>query len=182
MACFPPAQMGLASVAHLYVFPAKPYEQATNLKLRNVAVLGDYASVDCPVDAEEVRDSTRPAKPKHPQSELEEKYATSIKSSIWDFLFGGGQYVSFLTPLFFFSFTRFNAMITPPPRVSDPNMISSQCFAIIEHSFLSFSFLLSFFTGVNIKKKKQQEMPTWCIDNLFSCSYYLIMLTGDSSL
>ncbi|KAJ4811772.1 organic solute transporter ostalpha protein (DUF300) [Rhynchospora pubera] len=86
-------EMGLASVAHLYVFPAKPYEQITNLKLKNVAVLGDYASVDCPVDPEEVRDSTRPSKPKHPQSELEERYATSIKSSIWDFLFGGGQYV-----------------------------------------------------------------------------------------
>jgi hypothetical protein len=118
MACFPSAQMGLASVAHLYVFPAKPYELATNLKLRNVSVLGDYASVDCPVDPEEMRDSTRPAKPKHPHAELEERYATSIKSSIWDFLFGGGQYVSFLLHLSFY-FTRFNAAVTQtPPSVT----------------------------------------------------------------
>lgn len=101
MMCFAPVQMGLASVAHLYVFPAKAYEQVANLKLRNVSVLGDYASVDCPVDPEEVRDSTRPAKPKHPQPELEERYATSVKSSIWDFLFGGGQYVSFFYSQFF---------------------------------------------------------------------------------
>ncbi|KAJ3680446.1 hypothetical protein LUZ60_016724 [Juncus effusus] len=86
-------EMGVASVAHLYVFPSKPYEKAPDPIHSNVAVLGDYASVDCPLDPDEVRESTRPVKLKLPQPEFEEKSATSIKASVRDFVLGSGQYV-----------------------------------------------------------------------------------------
>lgn len=90
-----PAQMGIASAVHLYVFPAKPYELMGDRVTGSVAVLGDYASVDCPVDPDEVRDSERPTKLRLPQVDIDIKSNTAIRESVRDVVLGGGGYVSF---------------------------------------------------------------------------------------
>lgn len=93
-AYLPPAQMGIASIVHLYVFPAKPYELLGNHHSpANISVLGDYASSD-PVDPDEIKDITRPTKMRLPQLEPDEKSATNIKESVRDFVIGSGEYVS----------------------------------------------------------------------------------------
>jgi hypothetical protein len=91
--CLPPAQMGIASVVHLYVFPAKPYELLVNQTPGNISVLGDYASAD-PIDPYEIKESNRPSKMKLPQFEPDERSATNIKESVKDFVIGSGEYVS----------------------------------------------------------------------------------------
>jgi hypothetical protein len=91
--CLPPAQMGIASVVHLYVFPAKPYELLDNQTPGNISVLGDYASAD-PIDPYEIKESNRPSKMKLPQFEPDERSATNIKESVKDFVIGSGEYVS----------------------------------------------------------------------------------------
>ncbi|KAJ7978696.1 Protein LAZ1 [Quillaja saponaria] len=53
-------EMDIASIVHLYVFPAKPYELMGDRFPGSVSVLGDYASVDCPLDPDEIRDSEHP--------------------------------------------------------------------------------------------------------------------------
>lgn len=88
--------MGIASVVHLYVFPSKPYELMGDLFRGNVSVLGDYASTDCPVDPDEVRDSERPTKLRLPQPDDDVKSKTAIRESVRDVFVGGGEYVSFL--------------------------------------------------------------------------------------
>lgn len=89
----PPTQMGIASIVHLYVFPAKPYELQANQSPGNVSVLGDYVSSD-PVDPFEIKESNRPAKLKLPQLEPDERSTTNIKESVRDFVVGSGEYVS----------------------------------------------------------------------------------------
>lgn len=60
----------------------------------NVAVLGDYASVDCPLDPDEVRDSERPTKLRLPQPDNQITNRMNIKDSVRDVFVGGGGYVS----------------------------------------------------------------------------------------
>uniref|UniRef100_A0A0D9W882 Uncharacterized protein n=1 Tax=Leersia perrieri TaxID=77586 RepID=A0A0D9W882_9ORYZ len=84
--------MGIASVVHLYVFPAKPYELQANQSPGNISVLGDYVSSD-PVDPFEIKESNRPAKLKLPQLEPDERSVTNIKESVRDFVIGSGEYV-----------------------------------------------------------------------------------------
>ncbi|KAE8690716.1 Protein LAZ1 [Hibiscus syriacus] len=48
------SQMGVASVVHLYVFPSKPYELMGDHIPGAISVLGVYASVDCPIDPDEI--------------------------------------------------------------------------------------------------------------------------------
>ncbi|WCJ40005.1 hypothetical protein M5689_020943 [Euphorbia peplus] len=86
-------EMGIASVVHLYVFPAKPYELMGDHVHGSVAVLGDYASVDCPLDPDEVRDSERPTKLRLPQPDLHVKSGMTIKESVRDVVVGGGGYI-----------------------------------------------------------------------------------------
>uniref|UniRef100_A0A7N0T091 Protein LAZ1 n=1 Tax=Kalanchoe fedtschenkoi TaxID=63787 RepID=A0A7N0T091_KALFE len=87
-------EMGIASMVHLYVFPAKPYAlMADPVITSNVAVLGDYASVDCPLDPDEVRDSMRPTKLRLPQPDTEARSAMNIKDSVRDVFIGGGGYI-----------------------------------------------------------------------------------------
>ncbi|XP_021678985.2 protein LAZ1 isoform X2 [Hevea brasiliensis] len=88
-----PAQMGIASVVHLYVFPAKPYELMGDRIPGSVSVLGDYASVDCPLDPDEVRDSERPTKLRLPQPDIDVKSGMTIKESVRDVVVGGGGYI-----------------------------------------------------------------------------------------
>uniref|UniRef100_A0A0D9W881 Protein LAZ1 n=1 Tax=Leersia perrieri TaxID=77586 RepID=A0A0D9W881_9ORYZ len=85
-------EMGIASVVHLYVFPAKPYELQANQSPGNISVLGDYVSSD-PVDPFEIKESNRPAKLKLPQLEPDERSVTNIKESVRDFVIGSGEYV-----------------------------------------------------------------------------------------
>ena len=90
--------MAIASVIHLYVFTAKPYELMGDRYPGSVSVLGDYASVDCPLDPDEVRDSERPTKLRLPQPDLEDqdpKMGMTIKESVRDVFVGGGGYVSY---------------------------------------------------------------------------------------
>ncbi|KAL6652224.1 hypothetical protein ACP70R_011149 [Stipagrostis hirtigluma subsp. patula] len=85
-------EMGIASIVHLYVFPAKPYELLANQAPGNISVLGDYASTD-PVDPYEIKESNRPTKMKLPQLEPDERSSTNIKESVRDFVVGSGEYV-----------------------------------------------------------------------------------------
>ncbi|KAG9443200.1 hypothetical protein H6P81_019054 [Aristolochia fimbriata] len=87
-------EMGAAAIVHLYVFPAKPYALMGERISGNVAVLGDYASVDCPLDPDEVRDSERPTKLRMPQQQnIDVKSATAIGESVRDVFVGGGGYI-----------------------------------------------------------------------------------------
>ncbi|XP_038722733.1 protein LAZ1-like isoform X2 [Tripterygium wilfordii] len=88
------AQMGVASIVHLYVYPAKPYEMMGDLFPGSVSVLGDYASVDCPLDPDEVRDSERPTKLRLPQPDFDTKSGISIRESVRDVFVGGGGYIA----------------------------------------------------------------------------------------
>lgn len=88
--------MAIASGVHLYVFPAKPYELMGDRIPGTVSVLGDYASVDCPLDPDEVRDSERPTKLRLPTPDIDTKGGMTIRESVRDVFIGGGGYVSFL--------------------------------------------------------------------------------------
>ncbi|KAK3021072.1 hypothetical protein RJ639_046093 [Escallonia herrerae] len=86
-------EMGIASVVHLYVFPAKPYELMGDRYTGSVSVLGDYASVDCPLDPDEVRDSERPTKLRLPQPNIDVRSGMTIRESVRDVFVGGGEYI-----------------------------------------------------------------------------------------
>lgn len=88
--CF---EMGIASVAHLYVFPAKPYELMGDYYVGNISVLGDYVSADCPLDPDEVRDSERPTKFRLRQHDGDAKGGMTIKESVRDVFIGGGEHI-----------------------------------------------------------------------------------------
>ncbi|KAG6481023.1 hypothetical protein ZIOFF_057614 [Zingiber officinale] len=88
-----PVQMFIASIVHLYVFPAEPYKLMGERITSGVAVLGDYASLDCPLDPDEVRDSERPIKLRLPQPDLATKSSTAIRESVRDVFVGGGEYI-----------------------------------------------------------------------------------------
>ncbi|KAL0291694.1 UNVERIFIED_CONTAM: protein LAZ1 [Sesamum calycinum] len=85
--------MGIASLVHLYVFPAKPYELMGDRFSGSVAVLGDYASVDGPLDPDEVRDSERPTKLRLPQPDYNARSGMTIRESVRDVFIGGGEYI-----------------------------------------------------------------------------------------
>ena len=87
--------MAIASVVHLYVFPAKPYEQMGDRFPGSISVLGDY-SADCPLDPDEVRDSERPIKLRLPQPDIDVRSGMTIRESVRDLVIGGGEHVSIL--------------------------------------------------------------------------------------
>ncbi|KAE9609502.1 hypothetical protein Lalb_Chr08g0246811 [Lupinus albus] len=84
--------MGIASIVHLYVFPAKPYELMGDHHPGSVSVLGDY-SADCPLDPEEIRDSERPTKLRLPTPDVDAKSGMTIRESVRDVVIGGGGYI-----------------------------------------------------------------------------------------
>ncbi|XP_027156788.1 protein LAZ1-like [Coffea eugenioides] len=84
--------MGIASVVHLYVFPAKPYELMEDYFPGSVSVLGDYIG-EYPVDPEEVRDSERPTKLRLPQPEVNVRSGMTIKESVKDVFVGAGEFI-----------------------------------------------------------------------------------------
>ncbi|RDX86778.1 Protein LAZ1, partial [Mucuna pruriens] len=86
-------EMGIASIVHLYVFPAKPYElMGDRLPGGSVSVLGDY-SADCPLDPDEIRDSERPTKLRLPTPDVDSKSGMTITESVRDVVIGGGGYI-----------------------------------------------------------------------------------------
>ncbi|KAF5449063.1 hypothetical protein F2P56_029547 [Juglans regia] len=87
------AQMGIASIVHLYVFPAKPYALMGDHFTGSISVLGDYASADCPLDPDEVRDSERPTKLRLPQPDIEVRSGMTIRESVRDVVLGGGGHI-----------------------------------------------------------------------------------------
>ncbi|XP_051136076.1 protein LAZ1-like [Andrographis paniculata] len=86
-------EMGVASVVHLYVFPAKPYELMGDRFSGSIAVLGDYASVDCPLDPDEIRDSERPTKLRLPEPDDNPRSGMTFRESVRDVFIGGGEYI-----------------------------------------------------------------------------------------
>lgn len=88
--------MGIASAIHLYVFPALPYALMGDRVTGAVSVLGDYVSVECPVDPDEVRDSERPTKLRLPQADAAGagRSGMTLRDSVRDVVLGGGGYVS----------------------------------------------------------------------------------------
>ncbi|MQM01757.1 hypothetical protein Taro_034515 [Colocasia esculenta] len=86
-------EMGIASVVHLYVFPARPYALMGDRVPGTVSVLGDYVSVDCPIDPDEVRDSERPTKLRLPQADVNTKSGMTLKDSVRDVFVGGGEFI-----------------------------------------------------------------------------------------
>lgn len=85
-------EMGIASIVHLYVFPAKPYELMGDRLSGSVSVLGDYASTD-PLDPDEVRDSERPTKLRLPHPDIDIRSGMTIRESVRDVFIGGGGYI-----------------------------------------------------------------------------------------
>nr|GLL34777.1 protein LAZ1-like isoform X1 [Ipomoea trifida]GMD35107.1 protein LAZ1-like isoform X1 [Ipomoea batatas] len=85
--------MGIASVVHMYVFPAKPYELMGERFAGAVSVLGDYLSADCPIDPEELRDSERPTKLRLPHPGIDDSNKTAIRESARDVFIGAGEYI-----------------------------------------------------------------------------------------
>ncbi|KAL8228831.1 hypothetical protein R6Q57_013731 [Mikania cordata] len=86
-------QMGIASMVHLYVFPSEPYKLMGDLYTGDFSVLGDYASSDCPLDPDEVRDSERRTKLRLPRPDDDVKIKTAIRESVRDVFVGGGEYI-----------------------------------------------------------------------------------------
>ncbi|KAI3728746.1 hypothetical protein L6452_17388 [Arctium lappa] len=86
-------EMGIASMVHLYVFPSEPYRLMGDLVRGDFSVLGDYASTDCPLDPDEVRDSERPTKLRLPRPYDDVKNKTAIRESVRDVFVGGGEYI-----------------------------------------------------------------------------------------
>lgn len=86
-------EMGVAAIVHLYVFPARPYELMGDRCIGSVAVMADYASIDSPLDPEEVKDSERPTKMRLPQPDIEEGGGMTFRESVRDVVFGGGEYI-----------------------------------------------------------------------------------------
>ncbi|CDY63486.1 BnaAnng18920D [Brassica napus] len=87
-------EMGIASVVHLYVFPAKPYGLLGDRFTGSVSVLGDYASVDCPIDPDEIRDSERRTKVRLPHPDVDIRSCMTIKESMRHVFVGGDEYVN----------------------------------------------------------------------------------------
>ncbi|BAT77430.1 protein LAZ1 isoform X2 [Vigna umbellata] len=85
-------EMGIASIVHLYVFPAKPYELMGDRFPGSVSVLGDY-SADCSLDPDEIRDSERPTKLRLPTPDDDTKSGMTIRESVRDVVIGGGGYI-----------------------------------------------------------------------------------------
>ncbi|KAF7140793.1 hypothetical protein RHSIM_Rhsim06G0090300 [Rhododendron simsii] len=84
-------QMGVASVVHLYVFPAVPYKRGDRC-VRNVAVMTDYASLGTPPDPEEVQDcerSTRISLAHHAEREKRLNFPQSVR----DVVVGSGEII-----------------------------------------------------------------------------------------
>jgi len=118
-------------VAHLYIFPATPYNDLEGGKDRSVKVLADYAAFDSPLDPEEIRESERPSMVKFFGVGVE-KGATSVKESVHDVLVVGGNHV-----------------------VHDMKLTMSQAVEPVEKGFTRINERILFWGGKPKDKKKQ---------------------------
>jgi hypothetical protein len=87
--------MAIAAVAHIYIFPATPYQLMGQDRRRgSVSVLADYAAIDSPLDPEEVRESEKPTVIKYPnKDEQRRREATSLRESVQDVVVVGAGHV-----------------------------------------------------------------------------------------
>ncbi|GLT85988.1 hypothetical protein SLE2022_041520 [Rubroshorea leprosula] len=136
-------EMGIASVVHLYVFPVKPYELMGNCFHGTVSVLGDYASVDCPPDPDEVRDSERPTKLRLPQPDEDVRSGMTIRERVRDVFVGGGEYI-----------------------VNDVKFTVNQAVEPVEKGITKFNQKLNKISQ-NIKKDKGKTKDDSCIASSF---------------
>ncbi|CAM6119218.1 unnamed protein product [Calypogeia fissa] len=90
--CF---EMAIAAIAHIYIFPATPYQLMGHGRRRgSVKVLTDYAAIDSPLDPEEVRESEKPAVIKFPnKDDQRRREATSLRESVQEVIVVGGGHV-----------------------------------------------------------------------------------------
>ncbi|KAL2643626.1 hypothetical protein R1flu_011213 [Riccia fluitans] len=91
LVCF---EMAIAAVAHIYIFPATPYQRLGQERRRgSVSVLADYASIDSPLDPEEVKESERHSVVKVHETSHEGRHhgGTSVRESVQDVLIQGGN-------------------------------------------------------------------------------------------
>ncbi|KAF3445555.1 hypothetical protein FNV43_RR10731 [Rhamnella rubrinervis] len=84
-------EMGVAAVAHLYVFPAVSYKRGERC-VRNVAVMADYASLGSPLDPEEVRDCERTTRIHLARHDEREK-RLNFPQSVRDVVLGSGEII-----------------------------------------------------------------------------------------
>ncbi|KAL4183924.1 hypothetical protein AMTRI_Chr11g157530 [Amborella trichopoda] len=82
-------EMAVAAIVHLRVFTAKPYARGERC-FRNVSVMADYASLEAPLDPEEVRDSERSTRSRFAQPDDQEK-RMSFRQSVCDVVLGSGE-------------------------------------------------------------------------------------------
>lgn len=131
-------EMAVASVAHLYIFPATPYHDLEGGKDRHVKVLADYAAFDSPLDPEEIRESERPSTVKFFGVDVE-KGGTSVKESVHDVLVVGGNHV-----------------------VHDMKLTMSQAVEPVEKGFTRINETIQFWGGKpKEKKKKVSKDDSW---------------------
>ncbi|KAG6548161.1 hypothetical protein Mapa_010211 [Marchantia paleacea] len=91
LVCF---EMAIAAIAHIYIFPATPYQMMGQDRRRgSVSVLADYASMDSPLDPEEVRESERPTVMKFSHKQGDKAGGTSVRESVQDIVIVGGGHV-----------------------------------------------------------------------------------------
>lgn len=99
-------QMGVAAVAHLYVFPAVPYKRGERC-VRNVSVMANYASLGSPLDPEEVRDCERTTRMRLARHDEREK-RLNFPQSVRDVVLGSGEIVRYyFSRLLLFAFELF---------------------------------------------------------------------------
>ncbi|XP_031285858.1 protein LAZ1 homolog 1 [Pistacia vera] len=84
-------EMGVAAIAHLYVFPAVPYKRGERC-VRKVAVMSDYASLGTPPDPEEVQDCERFTRMRTARHDEKEK-RLNFPQSVRDVVLGSGEII-----------------------------------------------------------------------------------------
>eukprot|EP00850_Spirogloea_muscicola_P008365 SM000044S16012 [mRNA] locus=s44:499621:502471:- [translate_table: standard] len=92
-------QMCIAGIAHVYVFPAAPYQEVEGSEIsRDVSVLADLAAGDVPPEPGEIMESERQGLLRYlpPGGH---RTATSLSASVQDILFNGSEHVSKIASL-----------------------------------------------------------------------------------
>ncbi|KAM1789797.1 hypothetical protein ACFX12_033922 [Malus domestica] len=85
--------MSIASVVHLYVFHAKPYQMMGDVSLELSLFLETMFRLTVLWIRREVRDSERPIKLRLPTPNIDVKNGMTIRESVQGVFIGGGGYI-----------------------------------------------------------------------------------------
>eukprot|EP00850_Spirogloea_muscicola_P000395 SM000001S04797 [mRNA] locus=s1:2298545:2301906:- [translate_table: standard] len=86
-------EMCIAGIAHVYVFPAAPYQEVEGSDIsRDVSVLADLAAGDVPPEPGEIMESERQGLLRYLPPGGQQT-ATSLSASVQDILFNGSEHV-----------------------------------------------------------------------------------------